>query len=88
MPGVLIPTQSGSGGMQAPAPAVCAEIEIVHYNDGKPGVTIEDIQQALALPPVANPLGHARNLLGDNTPTIAQIQDNNAVLDRLCPRPK
>jgi hypothetical protein len=84
MPGLLIPTQSGSTADARPAPAVCSEITIVHYSVGKPAVTVADIQAALALPESANPLGHARNLLGDTVPTIAQVQDNNAVLDRLC----
>lgn len=87
MPGLLIPTQSGSTQDAPPKPAVCSEITIVHYNNGKPDVTIADVQAALALPATANPLGHARNLLGDTVPTLAQVQDNNAVLDRLCSAP-
>lgn len=87
MPGLLIPTQSGSTQDKPPSPAVCSEIQIVHYNDGDPKVTVGIVAAALALPPLGNPLGHARNLLGDNSATIAQIQDNNAVLHRLCDAP-
>lgn len=90
MPGLLIPTQSGNPQDVAPKPATCTDITVVHYSTGKPDLTIADVQAALALPATANPLGHARNLLGDTVPTIAQVQDNNAVLDRLCspPSPK
>jgi hypothetical protein len=89
MPAILTPMLSADAGAPGhhPTPAVCSEIDIVHYSTGKPDVTVADVQAALTLPPQANPLGHARNLLGDTTPTMAQIQDNNAVLDRLCPAP-
>lgn len=41
------------------------------FNLEKPGVTIKDVQDALALPD--NPLGHARAVLGDTLSTRAAI---------------
>jgi len=89
MPGLVVPQASADASSKPPTPPVCSEIEVVRYSAGKPGVTVADVQAALALPVEANPLGHARNLLGDTIVTITQIQDNNSVLDRLCsPPPK
>ena len=88
MPAALIPapTAAEQAAQPKPRPAVCTEMDRITYSTGKPGVTAADVEAALALPPQSNPLGHVRNLLGDTTPTIAQIQDGNAVLDRLCPK--
>lgn len=87
MPALTTLPASADGVVTRPTPPVCSEIDVVHYSAGKPAVTVADVQAALALPDATLALGHARNLLGDTTPTIAQVQDNNAVLERLCATP-
>lgn len=88
LPSLMLPTATASGEAQKPHPAVCSEIDKINYSAGKPGVTVADVQAALSLPPSANPLGKARNLLGDTVVTISAAQDANAVIDRLCPPAK
>jgi len=66
----------------AARPVVCSEMKIVHFSDGKPGATVADVTAALEIPD--NPLGHARNVLGDTRQTKDQIKANNAVLTALC----
>lgn len=87
VPGALPTLTLDPGTRTLPAkPLVCAEVSIVRYSTGKPGLTAADVADALKLPwDVALP--HVRNLVGDTTPTIAQVQDDNCTLDRLCGRP-
>lgn len=55
----------------APRPLGCSEFDPVTYSNGKPDPTVKDVQDALAS--TDNPLGKARNVLGDTVTTKGQI---------------
>lgn len=76
-----IPTSKGKAAIK---PLSCSEFDPVTYSNGKPGVTVADIQEALKSP--ENPLGKARNLLGDTNVTKGQIDVYMAERARLCPK--
>lgn len=62
--------------------AACLALEHIAPNRGKPGgPTTEDIAAALDRD---NPIGRVRNLVGDTSPTLKQIDKHNAALDSLC----
>lgn len=63
-------------------PPACSEFQIIRPNKGKPGgASILDVQGALTQP---DPIGRARNYLGDTGPTLAQIAEHNAAWHTLC----
>jgi hypothetical protein len=65
-------------------PLSCSEFDPVTYSNGKPGATVGDVQEALKSPD--NPLGKARNILGDTNVTKGQIDVYMAERARLCPK--
>lgn len=78
-PSSTIPTQSGKA---IARPLSCNEFKVVHFNGGKPDVTAKDVADALAQ--ADNPIGHVRNVVGDNAATIVANQENNAAWHKLC----
>lgn len=62
--------------------AVCLSLEPIRPSRGKPGgPTTEDISAALDRD---NPIGRVRNLVGDTSSTLTQVDRNNAALASLC----
>lgn len=64
-------TPTVTGKTKVVQPLGCTEFDPVTYENGKPGLTVKDVQDALADP--VNPLGKARNVLGDTSLTKGQI---------------
>lgn len=68
--------------MSATRPLACSDFDPVTYSDGKPGVTAADVQKSLSDP--GDPLGRARNVLGDTKATKDQIDVYMAERTKLC----
>lgn len=71
-------------GTQTPSDNAATCISVIHIapNRGKPGgITTEDISAALDRD---HPIERIRNLVGDNSNTLMQIDKNNAALAILC----
>ena len=69
-------TQTGSDD------AACVAMAHISPNRGKPGgVTTEDISAALDRD---HPVDRVRNLVGDTSSTLTQVDKNNAARDALC----
>lgn len=82
MPAPTTPTLSVKDKTKATRPLGCNEFKVVHFNPGKKDVTEKDIADALAQ--TDNPIGHVRNVVGDNSATIVASQENNAAWHTLC----
>lgn len=87
----LVTTLQGCETLSAPTtvpgtqtrPAECSEFAVIRPSRGKPGgATVDEIEAQLRQPD--DPLGHARNYLGDTASTIEQIDENNAAWHGLC----
>ncbi len=63
-------------------PLACSDFDPVTYSNGKPGVTKEDVAEALK--DQKDPLGRARNILGDTNVTKGQIDVYMAQRRGLC----
>lgn len=71
-PAPVAPTiQVVQGKTKVIQPLGCTEFDPVTYSNGKPDATVKDVQDALADP--TNPLGKARNVLGDSSVTKGQV---------------
>lgn len=69
------PTASGD-------PATCLSLETIKPNRGKPGgPTTEDISASLDRD---SPIERVRNLVGDTSSTLTQVDKYNAALASLC----
>lgn len=81
--GCAIPTPvTPSGTPTASASAACITLTPVHANRGKPGgPSNTDISAALTMD---HPIERVRNLVGDTSQTLTQIDRNNAALAALC----
>ena len=79
-PGISLGTPTVSG-----KPAVCLSLQPISPNRGKPsGVSLEDIEAVLNRD---NPVSRVRNLVGDTTMTLAQVDRANAAITALCGEP-
>jgi hypothetical protein len=66
-------------------PAACLSLSHISPNRGKPGgPSTEDISAALDK---AHPIEVVRNLVGDTSQTLTQVDRNNAALATLCGEP-
>jgi hypothetical protein len=81
-PAPTTPGMSAKDKTPATRPLACNEFKIVHFNPGKKDVTEKDIADALATKP--DPIGHVRNVVGDNSETIVAVQEGNAAWHSLC----
>lgn len=65
--------------------SACLSLKQIHPNRGKPAalgaITPEEVE---ALLDRDNPIDRVRNLVGDNSGTLTQIDGNNAALKTLC----
>ncbi len=83
-PAPVAPSTPTAKAKTAITPLSCSEFDPVTYSNGKPGVTVADVLEALKSPD--NPLGKARNILGDTNMTKGQIDVYMAQRARLCPK--
>lgn len=80
--GSSIQTPSTETAKQQPATAACIAIAPISPSRGKPGgATTEDIAAALDRD---HPIERVRNLVGDTSGTLKQVDQNNAARSALC----
>lgn len=74
-------TQTTSG-EKAIKTAICNSFHLINANRGKPdGVTRQDIENEVQKD---NPVPHVKNLVGDTSQTLLQIDQHNAAWHAVC----